>query len=142
MVYEYKQFYTTMPSDSGPDLVQNDPPFVALQFTEDEVQSVLLELDVSKGAGPDGKTPLILKNCASAFACSLSVLFNRSLSTWVFPGRWKFSYMTPIFKESSQTIMFCLVCQQNISVIFDYVCLLFYADDMMLFLSVRVFRTV
>jgi hypothetical protein len=65
-----------VPSDPGPDLVQDDPPFVALQFTVDEVQSVLLDLDVSKVAGPDGIPSLILKNCSSAFACILSVLFN------------------------------------------------------------------
>jgi hypothetical protein len=65
-----------MPSDPGPDLVQDDPPFGALQFTVDEVQSVLLELDVSKVAGP-----MILKKCASTFASPHCLLFNRSLST-------------------------------------------------------------
>jgi hypothetical protein len=40
--------------------------------------SVLLELDVSKGAGPDGIPLLILKNCVSAFVRQLSLLFNRS----------------------------------------------------------------
>jgi hypothetical protein len=67
----------------------------------DEVQSVLLKLDVSKGAGPDGISPLILKNCASAFARPLSLLFNRSLSTCVFPEIWKLSYVTPIFKKGN-----------------------------------------
>jgi hypothetical protein len=38
-------------SDPGPDLVQDNPRFDALQFTVDEVQSVLLELDFSKGTG-------------------------------------------------------------------------------------------
>jgi hypothetical protein len=52
-------------SDPGPDLVQDDPPFSALQITVNEVQSVLLELYVSKYVGPDGIPPLILKNCAS-----------------------------------------------------------------------------
>jgi hypothetical protein len=47
-----------MPSDPGPDLVQD----------AHEVQSVLLELDVSKGAGSDSIPPFILKNCGSAFA--------------------------------------------------------------------------
>jgi Reverse transcriptase (RNA-dependent DNA polymerase)/Endonuclease-reverse transcriptase len=88
-----------MPSDPGPDVVQNDSPFGALQFTVDEVLSVLQDLDVNKGAGPDGIPPLILKNCASAFAVPLSLLFNRSLSTCVFPDRWKLSYVTPIFKK-------------------------------------------
>jgi hypothetical protein len=55
-----------VPSDPEPDLVQDDLPFGALQFTVDEVQSVLLELmDVSKGVGPDGIPPFILKNCAA-----------------------------------------------------------------------------
>jgi hypothetical protein len=81
------------------DLVQGDPLFGALQFTLDEVQSVLLELDVIKGVGPDGIPPLTLKNCASAFARPRSLLFNRSLSTCVFLDRWKLSYMTPIFKK-------------------------------------------
>jgi hypothetical protein len=51
-----------VPSDPGADLVQNDPPFRALHFTVDEVQIVLLELDVNKAAGSDGKPPLILNN--------------------------------------------------------------------------------
>jgi hypothetical protein len=63
-----------VPSDPRPDLVQNDPPFGALQFTVDEVQSVLLELDVRKSANPDGIQPLILKNCASALARLISLL--------------------------------------------------------------------
>jgi hypothetical protein len=49
-------------------ILQNDPPLGSLQFTVDEVQSVLLELDVSKDAGSDAIPPLILKNCATAFA--------------------------------------------------------------------------
>jgi hypothetical protein len=48
--------------------VQEDPLFGVLQFNMDEVQSVLLELDVNKGAHPDGIPPVILKNCASAFS--------------------------------------------------------------------------
>jgi hypothetical protein len=67
--------------------VQDDSPFGAVQFTVYGSQSVLLELDVSKGAGSDGIPPLILKNCASAFARPLFLLFNRSLSTCVFPDR-------------------------------------------------------
>jgi hypothetical protein len=51
--------------------------------------------------GPDGITPLILmKNCASTFACPLYLLFNRFLSTCFFPDSWKLSYVTPIFKKS------------------------------------------
>jgi hypothetical protein len=84
-----------VPCDPGPDLVQDDPPFDALQLTVDEVQSVLLELDVS----PDGTPPLILKNCAFTFPRPLSLLFDRSLSKCVFPDRWKHPFVTLIFKK-------------------------------------------
>jgi hypothetical protein len=64
-------------SDHGPDFVQDGPAFGALQFIVGEIQGDI--------------PPLILKNCASAFARPLSLLFNRSLSTCVFPDRWKLS---------------------------------------------------
>jgi hypothetical protein len=43
-----------VPSDPGPELVPNDPHFGALQFTSDEVECVLQDLDVNKGSEPDG----------------------------------------------------------------------------------------
>jgi hypothetical protein len=57
----------------------------------DEVETVLQDLDVNKGSGPD----------ASAFAKPLSLLFKKSMATSVFPERWKGSYFTPIFKKDS-----------------------------------------
>jgi hypothetical protein len=61
-----------VPSDPGH--VPDDPLFAALQFTSDEVESVLQDLHVNKGSGPDGIPPIILKNCSSAFAkpCTIS----------------------------------------------------------------------
>jgi hypothetical protein len=91
-----------MPSHLGPEHVMDDPPFGALQFTSDEVESVLQDLDVNKGSGSDGIPPIMLKNCASAVAKPLSLLFNRSMETSVFPGRWKVSYVTPVFKKYSR----------------------------------------
>jgi hypothetical protein len=81
------------------DLVLDDPPFGALQFTADEVQSVLLEIDVSKGSAP-----------TASFARSLSLLFNRSLSTCVFPDSWKLSYVTPIFKKGRRNNVIYIIC--------------------------------
>jgi hypothetical protein len=76
-----------VPSDPGPEHVREDPPFGALQFTSDEVESVLQDLDVNKGSGPDGIPSIILKNCASAFAKPLSLfltgLWQRALDRQV-----------------------------------------------------------
>jgi hypothetical protein len=90
-----------VPSDPGPEHVPDDPPFCALQFTSDDVESVLQDLDVNKGSGLDGIPPIILKNCASAFAKLPSLFFNRFLATNVIPDRWKVSYVIPIFKKGN-----------------------------------------
>jgi hypothetical protein len=69
------------PSNPGPDDVSDEPPFESLQFTVLEVLNTLLDLDSNNGPGPDCVPPLILKNCASAFALPLSPLFYRSLAS-------------------------------------------------------------
>jgi hypothetical protein len=76
--------------------VSSDP---GPEFTSDEVESVLQDLGINKGSGPDGIAPIILKNCASAFAKPLSFFFNRYMATSVFPDRWKVSHITPISKK-------------------------------------------
>jgi hypothetical protein len=90
-----------VPSDPGPDDV-SEPPFRSLQFTVLEVLNALLDLASNKGPGPDGVSPLILKNCASAFALPLCLLFNRSLASCVFPVSWMLSFVTPIFKSGKR----------------------------------------
>jgi hypothetical protein len=93
-----------VPSDPELDLVQDDSHFGALKLTVDEVQSILLGLDVSNGMGSDGMPPLFLKKCASDFVHPLSLLLNRSLSTCVFPDRWKLSYVTPWSRKAGATM--------------------------------------
>jgi hypothetical protein len=83
-----------VPSVPGLEHVLENPHFGALQFTSDEVESVLQDLDVNKGFGPDGIPLIILKNCAPAFAKPIW-----SMATSVFLDRWKVSYITPIFKK-------------------------------------------
>jgi hypothetical protein len=75
------------------------PPF---HFSFEEVGHALLELETNKGARPDGIPPIILKNCATAFALPLCLIFNNAISTCVFPDKWKLSYVTPIFKAGSR----------------------------------------
>jgi hypothetical protein len=67
------------------------------QFTSDEVESVLQDFDVNKESGPDCIPPIILQNCAFAFAKPLSLILT--MATSVFPDRWNVSYITPIFEK-------------------------------------------
>jgi hypothetical protein len=61
-----QQTYTDdvwVPSDPGPEHVLDDPPFGALQFTSDEVESVLQDWDVKKSTGPAGFEGLCICFC-------------------------------------------------------------------------------
>lgn len=59
-------------------------------------------LDQSKSGGPDKIPPVFLNNCASNLAYPLYLLFNQSLKTGCFPTKWKFSFLTPIFKKGDK----------------------------------------
>jgi hypothetical protein len=88
-----------VPSDPGLEPCFDLPPF---HFSVEEVERAVLELEMNKGAGPDGIPPIILKNCATALALPLCLIFNHAISTCVFPDKWKLSYVTPIFKAGSR----------------------------------------
>ncbi|RYE21894.1 MAG: hypothetical protein EOP45_09010, partial [Sphingobacteriaceae bacterium] len=63
----------------------------------------LLKTDTSKGVGPDGIHPLVLKNCASTLSDPLSIIFNESLRLGRFPNQWKSYSVRPIFKKGSRS---------------------------------------
>lgn len=71
-------------------------------LTKEEVFRALKKLDTTKGCGPDVISPLLLKNCAEVLSTPLLHLFNSSLSTRIFPDRWKISELTPIHKSGSR----------------------------------------
>ena len=68
----------------------------------DFVLRKLLNFDTNKGDGPDGISPVVLKNCASALAAPLHFVFSLYLRQEVFPSRWKISSITPIHKNETR----------------------------------------
>ena len=72
-------------------------------ITVQEIFQALDSLDVSKGHGPDGIPPVLLKNLATAFVKPLFWLFNLSLNSGNFPLIWKKSYLIPIFKSGKRS---------------------------------------
>jgi hypothetical protein len=65
-----------VPLDPGPDDVSDESLFGLVQFTVLEVLNAKLDLDSNEGPDPDGIPPLILKNCASAYALPLCLLLE------------------------------------------------------------------
>ena len=85
-----------------------DVPFSDLlvyhTFSEDEIKNKMKTLDPKKGAGPDGISPVLLKNCDS-LALPLSRLFQKSFDAGYFPTTWKFSNLIPIFKSGDRSVI-------------------------------------
>lgn len=67
----------------------------------DAVENALSRVNAKKGPGPDKLSPYFIKQCASSLALPVSMLFNHSLQSGVFPAVWKMAAMVPIHKSGS-----------------------------------------
>ena len=72
--------------------------------SEKEINSILKTLNVNKACGSDLISNVILKNCSEAIAFPLSVLFNSSLHSSIFPDEWKKADVCSIFKKNDPQI--------------------------------------
>lgn len=86
-----------------PDFSESYSNISSLIVTENEIESALKSLDVSKGPGPDGIHPLFIKACTSVLVEPLCKLFNKSLSTGDFPSLWKKAIVVPIHKSGRKS---------------------------------------
>lgn len=82
-------------------LVPTDINLPVIQFSIDEVLDAMNNTDVDKGPGTDGIPPLLLKNCSTALASPVTLLFNRSLLDMVFPMAWKSACVIPVYKSGN-----------------------------------------
>ena len=64
------------------------------------VEVKLKRLAADKSPGPGGIHPLLLKECASAVAEPLSLIFVKSFETGKLPDDWRTAYVVPIKKGS------------------------------------------
>ena len=67
-----------------------------------DTTKLLLAIDQSKATGSDQIPGVLLKNCARALAPSLTLIFNRSLSSGVVPKLYKVSHVCPLFKSGDR----------------------------------------
>lgn len=73
-----------------------------IQVTRDAVERYLSDLKVDTAPGRDGITTRLLKNCASALAVPLHLLFTKSLTSGCIPSDWLSASITPIFKKGDK----------------------------------------
>ena len=77
------------------------PTIDSISVAENEVLDLLKCIDTSKATGPDGISPLLLKELATVIYKPLTVIFNQSLQNKEFPSLWKQANVIPIHKKGN-----------------------------------------
>ena len=86
------------------DLLQDDVGIIDnVTLSEDEIISVINNLDSSKAQGPDGIPVRLLKETALQVAPSLRALFNNSLNVGALPDEWKVANVVPVHKHGEKS---------------------------------------
>ena len=75
---------------------------IAIQIDFGELILSLRKLDDNVKSGPDQIPPFFLRRCIPSLAKPILQLFNKSLSTGIFPSSWKNSYIYPIYKSGDK----------------------------------------
>ena len=73
-------------------------------FSIEDVQKVVKEIDIHKGSGIDYLPSFILKDVFEVIISQLVYLFNKSMSTGIFPDSWAIATITPIPKAGNKHI--------------------------------------
>ena len=107
-------------TDLGKTLLQNIPisynspesfinelthEFIFCEITEHEVFQVLSSMSPNKASGLDKLPVKLVKIAAPYITKSLTAIFNRSISTGIFPRDWKVAKVTPIHKDGDKSDM-------------------------------------
>ena len=75
----------------------------SVQFTINDVDLTLKNLNPSSSMGPDCLHPVLFKSCHASLSLPLYILFTRSLSLMQVPASWKLSHVSPIYKKGPHT---------------------------------------
>ncbi len=72
-------------------------------MTKDFVQKQLTGLATNKATGLDGVGPKLLKIAAPVIAGPITRILNLSITTGIFPNKWKTAKVTPTHKKDNIT---------------------------------------
>ena len=70
-----------------------------ISITTTSIAKLLNNLMTHKAAGPDGISPMVLRELSSVLVAVLQIIFSKSLSTHQVPDDWRKALVTPIFKK-------------------------------------------
>ena len=68
----------------------------------DEIISLIREINPNKVTGSDGISGQMLFICEESVIITLQIIFTNILSTSIYPDMWKLANVTPIFKKGDK----------------------------------------
>ena len=74
------------------------------EISYEDVLIRLKKLDENKAFGTDKIHPALIKNCATAFAFPLTLIFRASLASSELPTQFRSANVTPLFKKGDKTV--------------------------------------
>ena len=84
------------------DINTPDKTISSFDCSEERIQSILKNLDVSKSSGFDTIPGCFLKATSSAVLHSLHQIFSKIQQTATFPESWKLAVVTPVWKKGDK----------------------------------------
>lgn len=97
-VYSKNEPFTAPPDEPSPkDVLHN------IEFSPDEVFSVLINLDPDKASGCDKISPKVLRGCAQSLYIPLHHLLSLCVSQCSLPLQWKIHRIKPVFKKGDKS---------------------------------------
>ncbi|CAK1604659.1 unnamed protein product [Parnassius mnemosyne] len=104
----FSSIYVKSNSDDDHPQIPTSPELPEMenfQITFKAIIKKLKRLDCTKGKGPDNIPPIFFNKCARSLAEPLSTIFNTSLTTGIFPSKWKEARIVPIFKAGNKELI-------------------------------------
>ena len=102
---QYKSVFT-IPSAENPmdtSLPPNADLFTDINLKKEDLITAIQSIPTYSAPGPDGITPLFLKDYADEIAPALCLLWRKSLDTNEMPDNINLAYITPIFKGGEKS---------------------------------------
>ena len=84
-------------------VIPSDKTFEINRLSSIEVKIAILKINTSKATGHGRISHKLLKDSADIIAVSLTVIFNKSIETSIFPDDLKVACLSPIHKGESKT---------------------------------------
>ena len=128
----FNEYFTSVFSDDNGVLPDCNKAVINIEmreinFTFEKVQKAIKKLKTKITKGPDGLSPLVIKNLKDSICLPLMLIFNASYNSGKLPLAWKSAHVMPVFKKGPSSAvsnyrpisLTCVCCRLMESIIND-----------------------